>query len=351
MDEYRMERRNQKKSKVKKRILYTVLLIIVIFLGIGVYLFTHGYNAVQNSYEDLDRKDNKSDLREEAITIGDDPLSILLIGVEDYSTGGENGRADTQIVVTLNPKTNKMTMTSVPRDTRVELTAEEATDAYAGSHKINAAYTFGSISGYGANKLTVEKVEDLLGIPIDEYITVNFDGFREIVDALGGVTIDIKEGFWEENIYDNNNRITFESGPAKLNGEEALAFVRMRKRDVNTVYPRDERQRQFIQATIDQAISAGTIFKVGEISNIIGANVTTSLTASEIFALQKMYSSMDASSIETIEIEGSDQRVDGIWYFIPAENGIENASLQLKENLGLDKPNAEQNTDESTITE
>src|SRR5699024_3081592 len=98
----------------------------------------------------------------------------------------------------------------------------------------------------------VETAEDLLGIPINEYATVDFDGFRDIVDALGGVNIDIKKGFWEENIYNNNKRIDFQAGPANLNGEEALAFVRMRKRAVNSEYPREERQRQFIQAAAKQ---------------------------------------------------------------------------------------------------
>ncbi|MDL4841788.1 LCP family protein [Aquibacillus rhizosphaerae] len=337
MNELRSDHRKQKKSKkLKKRIIYSVLLIFAILLGAGIYIFYQAMDAANDSYDSLDRPGEKSERREEAVTIGDDPISILLIGVEDYSSGGENGRADTQIVVTLNPKTNKMTMTSVPRDTRVEFTAEEATELHAGFHRINSSYTYGSMSGYGANKLTVEKVEDLLDIPIDEYITVNFEGFRDIVDSLGGVTIDIKEGFWEKNIYNNNEKVYFTQGPSELNGEEALAFVRMRKRDVNTIYPRDERQRQFIQATIDQAISAGTIFKVGEITDILGENVETSLKASEIYALQKAYSSMDASEIETFEIEGEDNRVDGLWYFIYTEDGLATASSQIKQELELE---------------
>ncbi len=339
LSERRTDRKNRKKSsKWKKRILWIILLIIIAIIGYGIYLFVNVYDATKDAHEEIDRPDGKSEKRETDVTIGDDPFSILLIGVEDYETDGKNGRADTQIVVTINPNTDQMTMTTVPRDTRIEFTAEEA-GQYAGYHKINAAYTYGSIFDYGANKLTVEKVEQLLDIPIDEYVTVNFDGFRDIVDTLGGVTVDIKEPFWEKNFYVGGEKIYFEEGLSKLNGEEALAFVRMRKRDVNDIYSRDERQRQFIQAAIDEAISADSLFKVGEITNILGENVTTSLSASEIFNLQKAYSSMNTSNIKTYEIEGEDQRIDGTYYFLPTEEGLLKASQQLKQELELEEEN------------
>ncbi len=332
-------RANRKKSsKWKKRILWFILFIIIAIIGYGIYLFINVYDATNESYKEIDRPDGKSERRETEVTIGDDPFSILLIGVEDYETDGENGRADTQIVVTINPNTDQMTMTTVPRDTRIEFSAEEA-GQYPGFHKINAAYTYGSIYDYGANKLTVEKVEQLLDIPIDEYVTVNFDGFRDIVDALGGVTVDIKEPFWEKNFYVGGEKIYFEEGLSKLNGEEALAFVRMRKRDVNNIYSRDERQRQFIQAAIDEAISTKTLFKVGEITDILGENVTTSLSATEIFSLQQAYSSINTSNIKTYEIEGEDQRINGTWYFIPSEEGINTTSQQLKQELELEEGN------------
>ncbi|SFL36123.1 transcriptional attenuator, LytR family [Gracilibacillus orientalis] len=345
MSELRTDRKNRKKTnKWKKRILWIIVLIFISVIAYGIYLFVNVYDASKDSHVEIDRPEGKSELRENDVKIGDDPFSILLIGVEDYETDGENGRADTQIVVTVNPNTNKLTMTSVPRDTRIEYSAEEAGQQYAGFHKINASYTYGSISGYGEDKLTVEKVEELLDIPIDEYVTVNFDGFRDIVNALGGVNVDIKEPFWEKNFYEGEDKIYFEKGESKLNGKEALAFVRMRKREVNSIYSRDERQRQFIQASIDEAISANTLFKVGEITDILGENVTTSLSPSEIFSLQNAYSSMDSSNIETYEIEGGNQKVGGIYYFVPSEGAINTASQQLKQELELTQDNKVDNS-------
>ncbi|MGP4108208.1 LCP family protein [Virgibacillus sp. L01] len=336
MQDLRLERRKQEKSKKrKKRVLYSVLFLIIIIIGVGGYLFLQTFNAAKDSYNGLDRPGGKSELRNDTVTIGEDPISILLMGIENYSTGGKNGRSDTQIVVTLNPDTNKMTMTSIPRDTRVNLPAEAVGQEHAGFHKINAAYTYASLSGYGASKLTVETVEDLLDIPIDEYAAVDFEGFRDIVNAIGGVTVDIKKGFWEKNIYNNDKRIYFTKGTSKLSGEEALAFVRMRKRAVNSTYPRDERQRQFIKAAISEAISVGTIFKVGEITDILGEHVKTSLKPAEIYALEKEYSSIDTAAIETFQIEGSNQRVNGLSYFIPSNHGLAEISEKLKQELEL----------------
>ncbi|UFT99456.1 LCP family protein [Radiobacillus kanasensis] len=342
-------RKQQKKRKVKKGVLFTVLLILILILSFGGYLFYQAYDAAKESHQDLDREGNKSELREKAVTIGKDPISILLLGIENYSSNGKDGRADTQIVVTLNPDTDQMTMTTVPRDTMIELTADQVTSEYAGTHRINASYTFGSITGYGGNKLAVKKVEELLDVPIDHYIAVDFKGFRDIVDALGGVTIDIKEPFWEKDIYNNNERIYFEQGEAHLSGAEALAFVRMRKRDVNASYSRDERQRQFISASIDEAVSAGTIFKVGEITDILGENVQTSLSPTEIYALQKAYSSMSSSKIKTFEIPGEDQIINDLYYFIPDEVGLKETTIKIKQ--ALDLPVSETELDSSTDTD
>lgn len=342
LNELRSDKRKRKKAKKWKKT--TLFIILLLIIGLGIYLSVQIYNVVQGSYMGLDRPGDKSEQRQQAVSIGDDPISVLLIGTEDYSSNDKNGRADTQIVVTLDPEEKQLTMTSIPRDTRVEFTAEEA-GKYAGVHKINSAHSYGSISGYGANKLTVEKVEDLFDIPIDEYITVNFKAFRDIVNALDGVTVDIKQGFWEKNIFNNDKRIYFEQGQERLDGEEALAFVRMRKRDVAAEYSRMERQRQFIKATIDQAVSAGTIFKVGEISDIISNNIKTSLKPSEMYALQQNYSSMDPSSIETFKIKGANKRIDGSSYFIPTKEGLNKESQSLKQALGLDTSKTESVSD------
>lgn len=330
-----------------KRIFLAVLVVGLLGIGLGLYVFYQAYDAARDSHEDLERPGEQSELREKKVTLGDDPMSILLIGMEDYAAEGEGGRADTQIVVTLDPSTKAVTMTSIPRDTRVEFPAEKVGDYYGGLHKINASHRYGALTDYGANKLAVETVESFLDIPIDKFVTVDFNGFRNIVDTLDGVTVNIEHPFWEENT--DNERIYFEEGPEKLDGEEALAFVRMRKRDINSVYPREQRQRQFIRAAVDEIISAGTVFKVGEIGDILRKNVSTNLRPREMYALQRDFASKDSLSMETIKIDGANQYIDGISYFIPKEGSLDEVKQQLKGSMDLSSEKDEEEDEDVTL--
>lgn len=310
-------------------------LLVAVVLASGGYVFYQAYDAAKQSYDPIHRPGNKSALRKKAPTIGKDPISILLLGVEKYSTGGKNGRADTEIVVTLNPKTHKMTMVSVPRDTRVYL---NKVPKYTGYGKINSAYTYGSISGYGGNKYQVQAVENLLHVPIDKYVTVDFKGFTDLVNALNGVNVNVKYPFWEKNIFQHGKRIYFKKGPMHMNGQQALAFVRMRERPIDATYTRMERQRQFIKAAINQAIQAGTIFKIHKISNILGKHVATNLRPNEIYTLEREYSHMKPSGIHTLKIGGQNKRIPantGLYYFIPDQNSLKKVTRELKKSLDL----------------
>ncbi|WP_397537793.1 LCP family protein [Rummeliibacillus pycnus] len=335
-------KRKRKKYKALRWIIGTSIVLLLVTISYGAFAFFKVKNALDHSTVNLQRENNRSELREEDVTFSKDPISIMLLGIEDYSSKKKDGRADTQIVLTLDPNTKEMNMVTIPRDTRVKI---ENAGEYTGIHKINSAYTYGDITGYGAAKLQVETVEKLLNIPIDHFIAVNFEAFRDVVDALGGVTIDIKEGFWEKNIYDHNKKINFKKGQSHLSGEEALAFVRMRKRSVDVTYSRDERQRQFLEATIDQAMTAGTIFKVGQLSDILGKNIETDLSMNDLYALQKQYSKLKSLSINTIEIKGADQKVDTIDYYIPEKKSLYEVSRTLRSVLKLDKSKFVTNAD------
>ncbi len=338
--------RRSKKMKPKNKVMKITLLVILISLvtvtSYGAYTFVKFKNAYDSSKVDLKRDGNKSDLREEDVSFTKDPISILLLGIENYSSKSKDGRADTQMVITLDPDSSEISLVTVPRDARVKI---ENAGEYTGVHKINAAYNYGSITGYGAIKLQLETVEKLLNIPIDNFIAVNFDGFRDIVDALGGVSIDVKEGFWEDNIYNRKQRIEFQKGEAHLNGEEALAFVRMRYRPINASYSREERQRQFLTATINQAKSTNTIFKIGQIADILGKNIETDLNPKEIYALQKQYLNAKNISTKTLEIKGEDQYIGKTSYFIPDMESLEKVSTELRKILQLKEENFKTNAD------
>ncbi|WP_371019056.1 LCP family protein [Pseudalkalibacillus sp. JSM 102089] len=326
--------KNRRRKKFKKKILIGLSSLLFLVICVGSYLGFQVYDTAKESYSELKRDNDMSELRDKKVEIGNEPISILLLGIENYSSDGKGGRADTQIVLTLDPKSKEATMTSIPRDTKVEVPVEKVGDEYAGTHKINAAYTYGYLTNYGAKKLAVETVEDLLGIPIDKYVAVDFEGFHDIVDAIGGVEVDVKYPFWEKDYY-SNDRIYFDEGKTDMSGEEALAFVRMRKRDVNTVYSRDERQRQFIKATVDEVKSGDTLFEINKISDVLKDNVETNLKPSDMLALQQKFPSISSTSIQTKKIEGTTPKVPGPSYFIPDLNQLELLKKELKNSLKL----------------
>lgn len=304
-----------------------MLLMALIAIGYGGYLVYQVHHAAKASHHELDRLDGESEMRNYTVNTDNHPISILILGVE----GG--GRADAQMVITLDPETNKIVITSIPRDTKVNIPVEKAGEVYGGEHKINAAYRYGALSGYGSNKLAVETVENLLDIPIDKYVTVGFEGFVHLVDAIGGVTVEVKEGFEEDDFFDENNTIKFNKGPMKLSGTEALAFVRMRNHETNVKYPRMERQVQFVKAAINETASVNTVFAIDDIATVIGNYVETNFTVKELYNLQKNYDLSSEIDIQTLNVDGENRRIDGTSYFIYDSNSLEEVSSKLKELL------------------
>lgn len=280
------------------------------------------YDASKSSYYSLDRGE-KSELRDSSVKIADDPVSILILGVEEYATEGENGRTDTIMLVTLNPYSKSMKMLSIPRDTRLEIVGKDRED------KINHAHVF------GGTEMTIDTVEKFLDVPIDYFIKINFDGFIDIIDEIGGVTVDVPFDFSEDTTK-KGEKAYFKKGPMHLTGEEALAYARMRKQDPRGDFGRNDRQKQVLKASIDQALTMTTLFKVDKIADHIGDNIQTNLKPMEILALQQKYATIDTSLIDNLTIEGSDLYENRVYYFIPNEASADSIKVRLRVHLDLD---------------
>ncbi len=161
---------------MKKKILLWILGIIgVLVIGGGVYAY-NVYSKVSNTlnevHKPLERDKNN---KQEAKINKSEPVSILLLGADER--GEDKGRSDSLMVITLNPKNNSMKTVSIPRDTYTEIVGKGKSD------KINHAYAFGGVD------MSVATVEKFLNIPINYYIEVNMEGFKDIVDAVGGVDV------------------------------------------------------------------------------------------------------------------------------------------------------------------
>ena len=313
--------RTVKKKKIRKTVLL-ILIAIIAVVGYGIYMAVTTYMAASNSYDDLGRE--KSALRDEAVSIRKDPVSILIMGVEDYSSDGDHGRTDTLMLATFSPNDERLKLLSIPRDTLVDIVGRDQ------KSKINHAYAF------GGKKMTIETVEQLLDIPIDYYATVNFDAFKNIVDILGGITVDVPFSF-EQNSDDRKaEKLQFQEGQMDLDGRHALAFARMRMSDPRGDIGRNERQQTVIKAIIEKAVSPSTITKIDDIVEVIGDNVETNMRIREGLAFYKTYSDFKTSQIDQITFQTMPERINGISYQVADEASLEEAKTILKQHLEID---------------
>ncbi|MGG1630933.1 LCP family protein [Rossellomorea sp. NRS-1567] len=288
------------------------------------------YSALDNTYTEIERGD-KSKLRDEQVYVSNDPFSVLLLGVEDYSDEYDQGRSDTIMVATFNPKDQTMKLVSIPRDTLVDIPGYE-------ENKINHSYA------YGGKELVIDTVEDFLDIPIDYYATVNFDGFKNIIDEVGGVTVDVPFDFYDIN--KDWDKFYYKEGKQKLNGEEALVYARMRKKDPRGDFGRNERQRQIVTSLIDKTLSPKTFLKVDDLAKEVGDNVETNMKIKEGLAFIQKYNDFSPSSLEQIEFAGTDQYYSGVYYFIPDEEKTEEIIKELQDHLQYSPPQTEENVED-----
>ena len=326
----RFYKKNRQKQKNKKRLLITALLLGLAIAVYSGYVFYEAYQAASKTYDDLDR--DKSELREEQVEIKDEPVSILIMGVETYGSGGNNGRADALMLATFNPNDKTAKLVSIPRDTRVQIPGRTYPE------KINHAYA------YGEEILMIETVEDFLNVPVDYYVTVNFDGFKNIIDTVDGVTVDVPFDFKEKSDDPDEEWLYFEEGPMHLDGRYALAYVRMRYEDPLGDIGRTDRQKQLITSLVDRVISPSTLLKVNEIAENIASNVQTNVKISDGISFLRNYSDFGSGNIESLSFEYTTDYIDNISYVIIEESDAEKVADVLRKHLEIDDMESEKVT-------
>lgn len=171
----------------------------------------------------------------------EEPVNILLIG---YDEGDGNSRSDTILLCTFHKESAKLTMTSILRDLYVSIPGH-------GQNRVNAAYA------YGGRSLLKQTLEENLEIAIDTSLEVDFSGFAEIVELLGGVTLELRQDEAEVINRSTSGRLT--EGPQLLNGKQALAYARIRKLDADGDFSRTGRQRKLLEAMLAEIRDAGPL--------------------------------------------------------------------------------------------
>lgn len=229
------------------------------------------------------KKDNTS----KDVDVVSEVFNIYISGIDTYGTVSSVSRSDVNIVVTVNPNTRQVLLTSIPRDYYVQL---HDTTGY--KDKLTHAGIYGT-------DCSIKTIEDLLGIDINYYFKVNFTSLIDIVDALGGVNVYADQSFSTWNGYH------FTKGYNKVDGNAALAFVRERKTFANGDRQRGINQQALISAMINKCISKEILTKYTSLLNSVKGSIITNMPTKTMLSLVKMQLKNNTSwTISTNSLDG-----------------------------------------------
>lgn len=340
----------KKKKRIRKRVLFILIPILIAFLsllGYGAYLYIKADTVLSESYEEVERE--KSPLRDAEIDPNIDNVSILIMGVDSniHRDNAESARTDTLMVATFNKDSKSINLVSIPRDSLVYIPEVERED------KINHAHYF------GGTKAAIETVENLLDIPIDYYVKLNFHAFVDVVDALDGISVEVPYEFKESNSMDKRDAIHLYPGVQEVDGEEALALARTRKLDSDI--QRGQRQQEIIKSVIDKAASVNSILNYDDILEAVGDNMVTNMTFKDIKTFISYGTSGSKLKIDTYTLEGEDYQPTGVYYYAIDHEALEETKTMLRDHLDISPATADDNesniesdnewTQEDTTTE
>lgn len=287
--EARSQRIKKRQQQRRKRwLLGSLITFGSIIIGLILFLVFNLYKGF-----DFSSRDGQRD-----VDIKTEPFTILFVGTDQYDTDDEKSkgyRTDVLMLTAINPKNRSIKLLSIPRDL---YTTIPNTDGH--RDKINTASFWGQQKGIPPMKNTKKAVEELFDIPVDYYAKINFKGFIEIVNAVGGVDVNVKKDFQTTTF--GGKTVYFQKGPMHLTGEEALPYVRMRKDDVNES-GRNERQQEVISQVIDRLTAPQNIHKIPEIIAILGDNISYDIKINDTITLANTWKRIPKENMEIIQFD------------------------------------------------
>lgn len=251
------------------------------------------------------------------LVMGVDAPNVSLRRKDEDSFDGT--RTDTMMLVRVNADKKKVSVVSIPRDSKVYLSGNRGID------KINAAHAI------GGPELAVQTVQDSFGIPIDNFIVINFRGVRQLVDALGGIDVYVEKPM---HYTDRTAKlyINFEPGNHHLDGEQAEAFLRFRHDQLGDI-GRIRRQQQFVMALTKKLREPGVVFKIPELVKLSNQYVETDLSANDLLTLGFFGKDVNMNGIRTATLPGHPGGVRVSYWVIDAE-----PAQMILDRLILDNP-------------
>lgn len=296
----------RKSGRGKKIAIGVLCSLVLVLIGCGA-AFAHFINKV-----DQELSSGKTAEEQEAIAgaltdraNSTDPFYMLLLGSDARKDDASMGaRADTSIVARIDPKTNTVTLISIPRDTMIYIDGS-------GPYKFNAAYSFNGTAG------AIKAASKLLNVPISHYAEVNFESLIDLVDVVGGVEVDVPARINDPDAGD----IVIEKGVQTLDGEAALVFARSRAY-ADGDFTRTSNQRLLIEGLANKVLSLPVDQMPGVIQEAAKC-VTTDLSITEIISLAMEFVDDDGElTIYSAMVPSTTTMVDGVSYVVTDETGL-----------------------------
>ena len=308
-------RKIYKKKKNYNRLIALIIIMLMIIGGFIYYLCT----------------DDNEDAAPTVVNQQSNALNIMIMGVDRRAD--DVGRSDTLMVLTYNPADKKASLLSLPRDTRVHIEKNDY-------DKINHAYA------YGGHELTQKTVEAFLNVPMDYYVMIDVHAFEKIIDAVGGVDIDVEKRMYYEDPWDDDGGLVIDLYPGKqhMDGKTAIQYVRYR--DGEGDIGRINRQQKFMKALMSQVISPSVLPKLPEIIKNVSSAVQTNMPLDMMITLITDLPTIQQNGLNSAMIPGKPAYIEDISYWIP---DIAKSRELIAQNMNITLDAKAQKDTETTI--
>lgn len=281
-------RQKRRRKRSYKRVKWLAVILVVILVAVA------GIIAAKNSRE--------RQFYDNGMETSSRVMHVMILGVDRRED--DVGRSDTMMVTAVDMDQKKAALLSVPRDTRVKI------DGY-GYEKINHAYA------YGGHKLSQNAIENLLGVSIDHYILIDTKAFERIIDAIGGIDINVEKRMYYEDPWDDNGGLVIDLYPGEqhLDGQKAIQYVRYR--DGEGDIGRIGRQQHFIKAVLAKVISPEMLPRLPKLVEEVSSAIKTDMSLAELLEFANTMKSVHDNGLTAQMVSGQPAYIDDVSYWIP----------------------------------